>query len=404
MHYNLTLAMQLPSEIIFKPTREDLDAFNGHKKTISLGTSGSSWGLKQLQHSYVHFKSNLEALQLLKIQNLVPENSIIADHFQKNLSADWQEILKSCMAGNTQHSFSPLDCALGELASLARSEGSYHSSSSVEPQSSPPINRSPFETSLEYERKTQRALEPTQTPSRSPGSSIWSSPPKLPSSPLARYSTSDLSPPQRKATSQQSSHPASSSRMITPSTDMASAPRFALLEQPTQPRMLSDSTASLEMDLDKSESQSGDAHGSLDWNHQPKLPSHTQMPERRDREYEQADKAPSSSTKLVPYPNSSSTGQSSPSANSNISVSSRYNFGLDPVHEEDKPEPEVEYVARLFMKVVMNAIMVAASSAKGSSPGQWVISHDIASVYLAALSPRERAKHFEVRNILRNSK
>ena len=396
--------MQLPSEISFKPTTEDLDAFNGHKKTPSLGTSGSNWGLKQLQHSHVNFKSNLEALQLLKIQNVVPENSIIADHLRQNLSADWQEILKSCEAGSTQHPFSPLDYALGELASLARSEGSYHSSSSIEPQSSPPINRSPFETTLEHKRKTQRALEPTQTPSRSPGSSFWSSPPKLPSSPLARYSTSDLSPPQRQAISQQSPYPASSSRMTTPSTDMASAPRFALLEQPKQPRMLSDSTASLEMDLDESESRSGDAQGSLDWNPQPKLPSHTQMPERRDRAYEQADKAPSSRTKLVPYPNSSSTGQSSPSTNSNISISSRYNFGLDPVQEEDKPEPEVEYVARLFIKVIMNAIMAAASSARGSSPGQWDIIYRIVSVYLAALSLRERANGFEVRKILRNSK
>ena len=396
--------MQLPSEISFKPTREDLDAFNAHKKTPSLGTSGSNWGLEQLQHSHVHFKSNLEALQLLKIQNVVPENSIIANHLRQNLSADWQEILKSCEAGYTQHSFSQLDCALGELASLARSEGSYHSSSSIEPQSSPPINKSPFETSLEHETKTQRALESTQTPSRSPGSSIWSSPPKLPSSPLARYSTSNLSPPQRQAISKQSSHPAPSSRETTSYTDMTSAPRFALLEEPEQPRMLSDSTASLEMDLDESESRSEDAQGLLNWSPQPKLPSHTQMPERRDRESEQANKAPSSRAKLVPYSSSSSTGQISPSANSNISISSRYNLGLDPVHEEDKPEREVEHVARLFMKVVMNAIMAAASSAKGSSPGQWDIIHRIASVYLAALSLRKRAKRFEARNSLRNSK
>ena len=396
--------MQLPSEIIFKPTREDLDAFNGHKKTPSLGTSGSNWGLKQLQHSCVHFKSNLEARQLLKIQNLVPETSIVADHLQKILSTDWQEILKLCKAGYTQHSFSPLDCALGELASLARSEGSYHSSSSVERQSSQPSNRSPFETSLEHERKTQGALESAQTPSRSPGSSTWSSPSKLPSSPLARYSTSGLSPPRRQAISQQSPHPASSSRMTTPSTDMASAPGFAMLEQPKQPHRLSDSTASLEMDLDESESQSGDAQSSLDWNPQPKLPSHTQMSERRDRENEQEDKAPSSRAKLVPYSNSSSTGQNSPSANSNISVSSHYNHGLDPVHEEDKPELDVEHVARLFMKVVMDAIMAAASSAKGSNPGQWDIWHRIGSVCLAALSLRERAKRFEVRKIQRNSK
>ena len=65
--------------------------------------------------------------QLLKIQNVVPENSIIADHLRQNLSADWQEILKSCEADYIQHSFSPLDYALGELASLARSEGLYHS-------------------------------------------------------------------------------------------------------------------------------------------------------------------------------------------------------------------------------------------------------------------------------------
>lgn len=74
--------MQLPSEISFKPTGQDLDAFNGRKKTTSLRTSGSSWGLKQLQHSHVHFKSSLEALQLLKIQNVVPDNSIIANHLR----------------------------------------------------------------------------------------------------------------------------------------------------------------------------------------------------------------------------------------------------------------------------------------------------------------------------------
>ena len=396
--------MQLPSEIIFKPTREDLDAFNGHKKTPSLGTSGSNWGLKQLQHSYVHFKSNLEALQLLKIQNLVPDNSIIADQLQNILSTDWQEILKSCEAGYTQHFFSPLDHALGELASLARNECSYHSSSSIVPQSSPPINRSPFETPLEHERKTQRAPKSVQTPSHSPSSSIWSSPTRLPSSPLARYSTSGLSPPRRQAISQQSPHPASSSRMTTSSTNITSAPRFAMLEQPKQPRRLSDSTASLEMDLDESESRSSDAQGSLDWIPQPKLPSHTPMPERRDRESEQADKAPSSRAKLVPYSNSSSTGQNSPSANSNISVSSRYNLGLDPVREEDKPELDVEYVARLFMNVVMDAIMAAASSANGSSPGEWEIKQYIVLVYLAPLSLRERAKCFEVRNVQRNSK
>ncbi len=65
--------------------------------------------------------------------------------------------------------------------------------------------------------------------------------------------------------------------------------------------------------------------------------------------------------------------------------------GLDPGHEENKPEPEVEHVARLFMKVAMNAIIIAASLAKGSSPGQWGISYRIGSVYLAALSLRERA-------------
>ena len=143
------------------------------------------------------------------------------------------------------------------------------------------------------------------------------------------------------------------------------------------------------MNLDESESRSEDAQGSLNWNPQPKLPSHTQMPERRDRGSEHADKAPSSRAKLVPYPDSSSTGQHSPSADSNIFVSSRYNSGLDPVHEEDKPESEVEHVARLFMKVVTNAIMAAASSAKGSSPGQWDIIDNIVSVYLPALSLRE---------------
>ena len=378
--------MQLPSEISFKPTREDLDAFNGHKKTPSLGTSGSNWGLKQLQHSHVHFKSNLEALQLLKIQNVVPENSIIANHLRQHLSADWQEVLKSCEAGYNRHSFSPLDCALGGLASLARSEGSYHSSSSVEPRSSPPIYRPPFGTSLEHERETQRALDPTQTPSRSPGSSIWSSPPKLPSSPLARYSTSNLSPPQRQAISEQSSHPVPFSMVTTPATDMASAPRFALLERPKQPRMLSESTASSEMDLDESESRSEAFQGFLNWNLQPKLPSHTQTPERRDRESEQADKALSSRAKLVPYSDSSSTGHNSPSADSNISVSRRFNFGLDPVHEEDKPESDVEHVARLFMKVITNAIIAAASSTRGIRPGQWEIIDQIVSVYLAALS------------------
>ena len=394
--------MQLPAEISFKPTREDLDAFNARKKTPSLGTSGSNWGLKQLQHCHVHFKSNFEAVQLLKMQDVVPENSTIANHLRQDLSADWQEILKSCESGRTHHSFSQLDYALGELASLVRSEGSYHSSSSIELQSSPPSNRSPFETSLESVRETPRPLELTQTPSRSPGSSSWSSPPRLLSSPLARYSTSNLSPPRRQAISQQSSHPAPSFRIITPSTHTASAPRFALLEEPEQPRMLSDTTASLETDLDENESRSGDAHGSLDWNPQPKLPSHTQMPERperperRDQESELPNKASITRAKLVPYSSSSSTGQNSPSANSNISVSRRYNFGLDPVHGEDKHEKEVEHVARLFMKVVMNAIMTAASSAKGSSPEQWDIVHRIASVYLAALSLRKRAKRFKV--------
>lgn len=137
--------------------------------------------------------------------------------------------------------------------------------------------------------------------------------------------------------------------------------------------MLSDSTASSKMDLDESESRPGDGQGSLDWNPQPKLPSHRQMPERRDRESGQADKVPFSHAKLVPYSDSSSTGQNSPSANSNVSISSRYNPGLDPVYEEDKPEKDVEHVARLFMKVVTNGIMAAASSAKGGSPGRWDI-------------------------------
>ena len=66
--------------------------------------------------------------QLLRIQNVVPEDSIIADHLRQNLSADWQELLKSWEAGYTQHSFFPLDYALGELASLVRSKDSYHSS------------------------------------------------------------------------------------------------------------------------------------------------------------------------------------------------------------------------------------------------------------------------------------
>ena len=396
--------MQLPSEISFKPTKEDLNAFNGHKKLPSLGTSGSSWGFKQLQHSYVHFKSNFEALQLLKVQNVLPVNSIIDDTLRQNLSADWQEILKSCQAGNSQHSLSQLDCALGQLASLARSDGSYHSSSSVEPQSSPPLNSLPFEASLEHERKTQKVLGSVPTPSRSPGSSDWSSPPKLPSSPLARFSTSDLSPPRRQAISQQSLYSGSPPRRMTPSTDMASAPRSALMEHPRQPRTLSDSTAGLEMDLDECESQSGDSQGSLDRSSQLKLPSHKQMPERLDRESDQADKAPSSRAKLVPYSSSSSTGQTSPSANSNISVSSRYNLGLDPVHQEDKPEVDVEYVARLFMNVVMDAIMAAASSAKGSGPEQWGMDYRIVSVYIAVLSLRERANRFEVRNVLRNSK
>ena len=168
--------------------------------------------------------------------------------------------------------------------------------------------------------------------------------------------------------------------------------------------MLRDSTASLELDWDESKSRSGDAQGPLDWNSQPKLPSHTQLLEARGRKSEQADKAPSSRAKLVPYSNSSSTGQNSPSAKSYISVSSRYNLGRDPSHEENKPEPDVEHVARLFMKVVMNATMAAASLAKGSSPGNWGISHRIGSVDLAALSLRERAKRFEVRKILKSSR
>ena len=384
--------MPLPVEKSFKPTEEDQDAFNGRKKTPSLGTSGSSWGLKQLQHSHVHFKSEFEAIQLLKDKNVVPVNSIIDDTVQQNLSADWQEILNSCQAGDT-HSLSPLYCALGELASLARSDGPYYSSSSVIAQSSPPFNSSPFETSLEHERRTQRVLGFVPTPSPSPGSSDRASPLKLLSSPLAKYSTSGLSPPRRQAIFQQSPHSGFLSRTITPSTDMA---RFAPMEQPKQRRTPSDSTAGLKMDLDESESQSGDSEGSLDRNFQPKLPSHKQMPERLNRESDQADKASSSLAKLVPYSSSSSIGQSSPSANSSISVSSRYNLGLHPVHEEDKPEVDVEYVARLFMNVVMDAIMAAASSARGSGPGQWGMDYRIGSVYIAALSLRKWANRFEV--------
>ena len=392
--------MPLPVEKSFKPTEEDQDAFNGRKKTPSLGTSGSSWGLKQLQHSHVHFKSEFEAIQLLKDKNVVPVNSIIDDTVQQNLSADWQEILNSCQAGDT-HSLSPLYCALGELASLARSDGPYYSSSSVIAQSSPPFNSSPFETSLEHERRTQRVLGFVPTPSPSPGSSDRASPLKLLSSPLAKYSTSGLSPPRRQAIFQQSPHSGFLSRTITPSTDMA---RFAPMEQPKQRRTPSDSTAGLKMDLDESESQSGDSEGSLDCNSQLKLPRHKPMPERLDREGEQADKAPSSRAKLGPYSSSSSTGQNSPSANSNISVSSRYNFDLNPVPEEAKCESDVEHVARLFMSVVWNAISAAASSAKGSSAGRWELSHKILSVHAAALSLWEQAKRFTVREILRNSR
>ena len=163
------------------------------------------------------------------------------------------------------------------------------------------------------------------------------------------------------------------------------------MEQPKQPRTPSDSTAGLEMDLDASESQSGDSEGSLDWDSPLKLPRHKPMPERLDRGSEKADKAPSSG-----YSSSPSAGQKSPSANSNISASSRYNFRLIPVPEEDKPELDVDHVARLFMDVVMDAIMAVAPSAKGSNPRNWEISNDIGSVCLTALSLREQANHFKV--------
>ena len=65
--------------------------------------------------------------QLLKIQNVAPENSIIVDHLRQNLPADWQEKLNFYETGHTQHSISPLDYDLGELASLAQSEDLCHS-------------------------------------------------------------------------------------------------------------------------------------------------------------------------------------------------------------------------------------------------------------------------------------
>ena len=326
---------------------------------------------------------------------MLPLNSTIGRTLRLVLSTDWQEILDSCQTSNT-HSLSELECALGQLASLARSDGSYHSSSSVDPRSSPLTNRPTFEASPEHERGTQRVMESVPTPSHSPRSSDWSSPPKMPSSPPAGYSTSGLSPARRQAISQQSLYSGSPPRMMTPSTDMA---RLAPKEHPKQPRTPSDSSAGLEMDLDASESQSGDFEGSLDWDSPLKLPRHKPMPERLDRGLEQADKAPSSR-----YSSSSSTGQKSPSANSNVSVSSRYNFDLEPVLEEAKSESDVEHVARLFMTAVWNAIKAAAPSGKGSNAGRWGLSHDILSVNLAALYLRERAKHFPGRENPKSSK
>ena len=361
--------MDLSSDCSFRPTTEDREAFDAHKKTPFLGLSGSGWGLKQLQHCYLDFKPDLEALQLLRSQDLLPEDSVIAQHLQRDLSHDWQKILRLC--ANNQK-LSPLDHGLGKLASLPWSEYSYHSSSSLELQSSPPIFQSPPDPSPEQRQKTQRAAESAQTPTRSPDTSIWTSPSRLPLTPLAAHSTSKLSPFQRQEKSdislyRQGSPPSSPPEMTSLFADIASPPKFALAEQRKDLRLRSQSIASSEMDLDEGASQSSYAHGSADLGPQPKLPTH------------ERDKSSLPNPGLVPYSNSSSSrgDHSSPSADSNASLASGYNLDLKPVSEESKPESDVEHVARLLMEVVMSGILPAASSLKGSNPGRWKIRDEI---------------------------
>ncbi len=76
-------------------------------------------GVKQLQHCRIDFKSDLEALQLLKFQNLVSKNSVIAGHLRHHLSNDWHASLRSFAADHTRQPLSSLDRGLGRLASLA---------------------------------------------------------------------------------------------------------------------------------------------------------------------------------------------------------------------------------------------------------------------------------------------
>ena len=366
--------MQLSSECSFRPTTEDLGTFNAHKKTPFLGVSGSGWGLKQLQHCHIDFKPGLEALQLLKYQDLLAEESVIAQNLRLELSHDWQGILRSFADDHAQQP-SSLDGGLGKLASLPWSEHSYHSSSSRKLQSSSPINQLPYSPSPEQQRKTQMAAEYASTPTRSPGSSMCLSPSTLLSYPGAAFSTSptsNLSPAQRQGNGgvsvyQQCLPPSSPPEVTTPFTDMLSPPKFALSQHHKNLRMRSHSIASSEMDLDASASQSGYAQGSADWEPQPTLPVFKR------------DKSAFSNTKLVPYSSSSSSSghHSSPSADSNASLASGYNLALEPVPKENKPESDVEHVARLFMEVVMNGVMAAALSTKGNSPGRWKFRHKI---------------------------
>ena len=361
--------MQILTECSFRPTTEDQEAFNAHKKTPFLGLSGSAWDLKQLQHCYIDFKPGLEALQLLKSQNLLTADSVISQHLLRHLSHDWMGILKSCADDHAQQPLSPLDHGLGKLASLPWSEHSYHSSSSPELQSSSPINQTPSNPSPEQQGKIQRTSEYAQTPTRSPGSSMCISPSALPLSPGAACSPSSTynqSPAQRQGKGgvsvyQQSHPPSSPPEMTTPFTGMLSPPRFALSQEHKNLRARSQSIASSEMDLDESASQSGYAQGSADWDPQPTLPVIKQ------------DKSSLPNTKLVPYSSSSSSigHHSSPSADSNSSLASGYNLGLEPVPQENKPESDVEHVARLLMEVVMNGMVAAASSPKGSNAGRW---------------------------------
>lgn len=364
---DLSITMPAPSEGLYCPPTPAPHAFSAHGKTPSLGLSGSSWGLKQIQHCYINFKSDLEAIQLIVSPDLVPDNSIIAAHLRQTLSREWLDILKSCETNSGQQPLSTLDRSLGELASLKWSEHSYHSSSSLELKSSPPIDQSPSNPSLEEQRKTQ-------TPTHSPESSMRTSPSPLSSSPLARYSTSHLLPAQSQEENnlsiEQRNFPSSTPPETTRSfVGIGSPPRLALSSKPGDLRIRSHSTSSAETDLDETASQAGNAQGHADWSPQPELPRHRPIVQQHEV------KTSPLQPRLVPYSSSSPLVEhrSSPSAHSNASLASRHNLGLDPVPEEDRDERSVECVTRLFIGVIIDSIRAAASAPTRSNPKGWII-------------------------------